>query len=157
VVQWGSWGNRTVASDIDKLLNYIVRHYLVRQDVLTIERDATASDPGDAIVEDQERITRFEEARAGSLEEAFRDGLLRADAARRAGGSAISLDDRKPEDNRQADALVNFLVRSKLATSTARETDAQHYIYTVSIDWEALDRVAREAKTSLPKVLGYGG
>ena len=106
---------------------------------------------------DQERITRFEEARAGSLEEAFRDGLLRADAARRAGGSAISLDDRKPEDNRQADALVNFLVRSKLATSTARETDAQHYIYTVSIDWEALDRVAREAKTSLPKVLGYGG
>lgn len=146
-----------MASDIDKLLNYIVRNYLVRQDVLTIERDATAAEPGDAIVEDQERVTRSEEERAQALEDAFREGLLRADAARRAGGSGISLDDRKPDDNRQADALVNFLVRSKLATSTARETDAQHYIYTVSINWEALERVAREAKTSLPKVLGYGG
>jgi len=151
-----SWGS-VVANETEKLLNHIVRHYLVRQDSLEIERDATASDEAVAIAEDQERMARFEEARAEALSSAFREGLLRADAARRAGGSAISLDDRKPEENQQADALVTFLVRSKLATSTARETDTQHYTYIVSIDWEALNRVAREAKTSLSKILGHSG
>jgi hypothetical protein len=145
-----------VADDTGKLLRYIVRTFLARQEVIEIERDASAVDGGADIVADQQRAIRDEEQRAEELSDAFRSGLQRADAARRAGGNAISLDDRKEEENRQADALIHFLVRSDLASSTTRETDPHRYIYTIAIDWNALDRVAKDARADLSDVFGRG-
>jgi hypothetical protein len=145
-----------VADETEKLLRYIVRTFLARQEVLEIERDAKAEiDAGD-IVADQQRAIRDEEQRAEELGDAFRAGLLRADAARRAGGNAISLDDRKEEENRQADALIHFLVRSDLASSTTRETDPHQYIYTIAVDWDALHRTARDARVDLSDMFGRG-
>ena len=143
-------------NDVEKLMRHIVREYLAPQDAVNIDLDATASDGGDALAQDKERAERAEQYRAERLAEAFRDALRRADAAYRAGGSGISLDDRKDEENLQADALVHFLVRARLATSTARESDEGHYIYMISIDWDALERVAREARANLPSILGSG-
>jgi hypothetical protein len=146
-----------VADDVGKLLRYIGRHYLARQEAIGIELDATAADEAGEIVASQRRAAREEEQRADTLAAAFREGLRRADSARRAGGNAISLDDRKPDQDRQAEALIQFLVRAGLATSTSRETDARHYIYTISVDWTALDRVAREARVDLRDILGRAG
>lgn len=145
-----------MADETEKLLRYIVRAYLARQDVLEIERDATAVDGGADIIADQQRAIRDEEQRADELGDAFRAGLLRADAARRAGGNAISLDDRKEDENRQADALIRFLVRADLASSTTRETDPLQYIYTVAVDWDAFGRVATDARVNLSDMFGRG-
>jgi hypothetical protein len=122
-----------------------------------VDLDAAASDGGEELAEDKERAVRVEELRMARLIGPFHDGLRRAYDARRAGGDAIALDDRNEEENRQADALVNFLVRTRLATSTTRETDENHYIYTISVDWDALERVAGEARADLSNILGAGG
>ena len=146
-----------MADESRKLLRYIVRNVIARQEVVAIETDATAVDRGEELEADLRRVQREEEERAEELADAFRDGLLRAGAAQRAGGNAISLDDRKEVDNRQADALIQFLVRADLASSTTRETERYRYIYMISIDWDALEKVAREAKVDLDEVLGQPG
>lgn len=142
-----------MASDVEKLMRHIIRQYLAREDAIDIDRDATAGETGSAIAEDKQRATKEEETRAQELTRAFQAGLQRADAAHRAGGSAISLDDRKEDEDIQADAMVNFLVRAKLATSNTRETTDRHYIYTISVDWNALRRVAKEARANLESIL----
>ena len=43
-----------------------------------------------------------------------------------------------------------------LASSTTRETDSNHYIYTISVDWEALEEVADQARVKLSNLLGTG-
>lgn len=146
-----------MADDVGKLLRYIVRHYLARQEAIDIEREATAADEAGEIVASQRRAVREEEQRADSLADAFREGLRRSHAAVRAGGNAISLDDRRPDQERQAEALIQFLVRADLATSTSRETDEHRYIYTIAVDWAALDRVAHEARVDLHDLLGRAG
>jgi hypothetical protein len=142
-----------VAGDVDKLLKHIARRVLAPESALEIERDSSAANDATEIVAGQRRVMRDEEHRAEELAGPFRAGLLRADAARRAGGDSISLDDRKQDENLQADALIHFLVRADLATSRARETDQHRYIYTIAIDWEALERVARDARVELSDVL----
>jgi hypothetical protein len=146
-----------VADEVEKLLRHIARRYLAREEALEVERDANAENDAENIAAAQRRIRRDEEQRATSMADDFRAALLRAEAARRAGGNAISLDDRKPDDNRQADALIHFLVRSDLAASTTRETDQHRYIYTIAVDWDALARTAREAKVDLDDFLGRAG
>ncbi len=146
-----------MANDVEKLLRYIVRQFLAREDAVEIDRDASASEPGTSIAQDKQRASQMEQARISRLSDPFREGLRRADDARRAGGNAISLDDRKEDENRQADALVNFLVRTRLATSNTREAGDSHYIYTISIDWEKLDAVAKDARTNLQSILGHSG
>jgi len=146
-----------LANDVQKLLQYIAHNFIARQESIELERDASAAETGSAITADKRRVVKQEEERVDALTDPFRAGLRRADDARRAGGNAISLDDRKPEENEQADALIHFLVRSQLATSTSRETEQHRYIYTIAIDWDELDRVARKAKVNLGAVLGHNG
>ena len=138
-----------MADDAERLLRHIVRRTLAPMGTVDIEIDASAVEGGTEIAAHQERLVRDEEQRATDLADAFRQGLQRAGAAQRAGGNAISLDDRRPEENRQADALIHFLVRSQLATSTTRETEPQRYIYTITVDWPALERIASEARVDL--------
>lgn len=145
-----------MASDIEKLMRHILRQFLARQDEIRVDLEADASDRAEELAEDKERAVRVEELRMARLTGPFHKGLQRAYAARRAGGDAISLDDRDEEENRQADALVNFLVRTRLASSMTRETDDNHYIYTISVDWDALERVAETARVNLANVLGAG-
>ena len=140
--------------DIDRLLKYIVHNYTAREEIKEVEREASAVDD---IVAGRRRALREEEHRAEMLAAPFREGLRRADAARRAGGDAISLDDRDPQDNLIADALVHFLVGPGMATSSTRETEPMHYIYTISIDWDQVAAVARRANVDLDAVINRAG
>jgi hypothetical protein len=137
-----------VADDLNKLLRYIARHYTGPQEARGVERD----DPdisAEHLSHERHRALKEEERRASDLAEAFRAGLTRSHKARLAGGDAISLDDRDPQQNQIADAMVHFLVGPGIATSRTRPTDPQHYIYTIWIDWDRLRKVAREAEIDL--------
>jgi hypothetical protein len=141
-----------VSHDLDRLLKHIVARYTGPEEAKEVERDASSSS-GMEIAAGRERVLRGEAQRADALASAFRDGLRRAHAAYRAGGDAISLDDRNASENRMADALVHFLVVPGIATSTSRETAPLHYIYTISIDWARLEQVACEARVNLHNAL----
>ena len=52
-----------------------------------------------------------------------------------------------------AEALIHTLVRTNLATSHSEETDENHYIYRLAIDWDALRAVAGAAGVDLDKAL----
>ena len=135
--------------DLQRLLRHIVYHVIAHEEAKDIERDATAIDSVTDVAASQRRVFRDEEQRAEDLAVPFRDGLRRAVAAGKAGGNAISLDDRDPAEDRIADALIHYLVGAGLATSTTRETEEHHYIYTIAIDWEKLADVARQANVDL--------
>ena len=137
-----------MADDLNKLLRHIARNYTGPQEIKELERE----DPdisAEQLRHQRERVLRDEERRADELADAFRAGVLQSHEAQLAGGDAISLDDRDPEQNRIADALVHFLVGPGMATSRTRATDPQQYIYTIWIDWPGLRSVAREIQIDL--------
>ena len=70
-----------MADDVEKLLRFIARRYVAREEVLEIERDATAADEGHEIAADQRRAIQIGEQKATEMADAFREGLRRADAA----------------------------------------------------------------------------
>ena len=144
----------SVPDDLDRLLKYIAQQYTGRARAKEVERDAAAEEPDTALAASERKTIAAEERRAESMAADFRDGLQRAIAARRAGGNAISLDDRVPEENRMADALVHFLVGADLADSTTREIVPLHYVYTIAIDWKQLAEVAAAAHVNLDTLLG---
>lgn len=141
-----------MADDISKLVRYIARHYTGPEEAKEVEMD-TPGIPAGELDQEREKVLRAEERRASDLADAFRAGLIQSHKAGLAGGDAISLDDRDPEQNRIADAMVHFLVGTGMATSRTRETAPQHYIYTIWIDWTKLRRVAREARLDLSSII----
>ena len=110
---------------------------------MAIDLDASASDHGSAIDSDKKRAARREAELATELRGAFARGveLVRAGHA--------NFDDRDADQNRQADALIQFLVRADLATSQSVQTESNHYRYHITIDWPKLQSVATEAGIDL--------
>lgn len=139
-----------MADDLRKLLDHIVRTFVVRDELVAIDQEASASDPGAAIESDKRRAVRREFDRADDLAEAFSRGVSRSQSG------LIVLDDRNQEENEIADALIHFLVRTDLATSRAVETEPQHYRYRILINWSKLEEVAREAGIDLEHAVRRG-
>ena len=139
-----------MADDLRKLLDYIVRTYVVRDELVAIDQEASASDGGAAIESDKRRAVRREFDRADDLAEAFGHGVARSQSG------LIVLDDRNQEENEIADALIHFLVRTDLATSRAVETEPQHYRYRILINWPKLEEVARDAGIDLEHAVRRG-
>ena len=133
-----------------KLLDHIVRTYVVRDELVAIDQDASASDRGESIDSDKKRAARREIDRADELANAFSRGLARAQSG------LIVLDDRNADENEIADALIHFLVRQDLATSRAVETEPNHYRYRVLINWKKLQTVAQEAGIDLDQAIRRG-
>jgi hypothetical protein len=142
-----------VANGLDQLLDHIARQYLVRDELRTIDLDASAADPGDQLETEKREAAAREIERTRELRGPFAAGLRRALEARSAGEATLDLDDRVPEQDRMAEALIHTLVRTNLATSHADETDENHYIYRLSIDWDALRAVASDAGVDLDEAL----
>ena len=132
-----------MADDLRKLLDHIVRTYIVRDELISIDQEASASDRGAAIESDKKRAMRRELDRADDLAEAFSRGVGRSNSG------VIVLDDRNQEENQMADALIHFLVRTDLATSRSIETEPNHYRYQIMINWPKLETVARDAGVDL--------
>lgn len=135
-----------MADDLRKLLDHIVRTFLVHDELVSIDLEASASDRGESIDSDKKRAVRREFDRADDLADAFLKGVTRAEAG------LIVLDDRDKSENQIADALIHFLVRSDLATSRAVELEPNHYRYRILIDWPKLESVARDAGIDLNQV-----
>jgi hypothetical protein len=131
-----------------KLLDHIVRQYAVLDELRAVDLDAASSESGAAIESGKKEAARREVERANQLAEAFDRGLALAYRTRE-----LALDDRDPEQNRIADALIFFLVRFDLATSRTEETEPLHYTYHVSVDWDRLGEVARAAGVDLDRLL----
>jgi len=147
-----------VADEMRRLLDHIVDHYVVRDEVKSIELDATPREPGEVIESDKRAAARREAERADELADAFGRGLALAHRRHGLGGSDLRLDDRKPEEDRMADALIRFLVSHDLASSHTEATEPNHYAYHVTIAWDRLGEVARAAGVDLNRALAkYDG
>jgi hypothetical protein len=142
-----------MAEPIRELLNYIVVQYAVQDEQIDIDLNANAAEEGDEIASEKREAARREMARADELAGAFNQGLLAAYRANRAGQNELVLDDRDPEENRMADAMIGFLVSFELAASRSEETEPMHYRYTVTVDWDRLRQVAADAGVDLDRAL----
>ena len=142
-----------MADGIDQLLDHIARQYLVRDGQRTIDLDASAADPGDQLETEKREAAAREIERTRERRGPFEAGLRRALESTSTGEAALALDDRVPEQDRMAEALIHTLVRTTLATSHSEPTDENHYIYRLSIDWDALRKVAGDAGVDLDEAL----
>lgn len=139
-----------MADSIDTLLNHIVRTYTVPDELVDIDLTAQASEDGAEIEAEKRDAQEREMAVANRLRDSFRRGL--AEAYQR-GDDELALDDRDPEQNAVADALIRYLVAFDLAESRTEQTDPQHYIYYVAVTWGRLRDVAASVGIDLDQAL----
>lgn len=142
-----------MADRVRKLLDFVVANYVVRDEQREIDLTAGARESGEVIESDKRQAVTREAMRADELADDFRHGLIAAYEARRAGREEVALDDRRPAEDRMADALIHFLVSYDLATSRTEETDPQHYVYYVAVAWPRLLAVAERAGVDLETAL----
>ena len=138
-----------MANGLERLLIYLAEHEIIGQEQKDVQLTASSREPGEAIAADVELARQRERQRASTLAPAFAEGLRRAYDAQRDGHQGLRLDDRRPDENAMADALIQFLVRPHLATSHTEPTEPNHYAYTIAIDWPHLAQLAAEGGIDL--------
>jgi hypothetical protein len=144
-----------LANESRKLLDYIVGHFVLHDDLVAIDLEASASDRGESIEMDKHEAMLRERSRADDLADAFAEGLARANDSRASGQEELILDDRDPLQNQIADALIQFLVSHHLAASRSETTTEYHYVYYVAIDWDRLTEVAEAAGVDLAQAVRH--
>ena len=138
-------------SRLRQLLTTLVNEYAVPLDEKNAELSNPAADQVGAASPEEAALENDARARARALGEPFEAGLK---AAVRRGGAGLRLQSGDPIQSRIADALIQFLVRPKLASVRTEEPAPGQYVYDVSVDWPALRRVAAEAGINLEEALG---
>jgi hypothetical protein len=146
-------GGAQVANAFDELLEWIVRKLVIPDAQKDVDLNASAEESAEAIASEKEKIAEGAVDRARSLASAFGAGLLLAFEAQAIGKSEIRLDDRDPQQNVIADALITYLVGFDLAESRSEETEPGHYDYYIEVKWDALYRTADGARIDLPAAL----
>ncbi len=142
-----------MAEPFADLLESIVRDYVITDAQKDVDLNASADESAAVIEAEKQHIVTDASDRAKELFPAFRSGLVLAFEAQGVGNTEIRLDDRDPEQNAIADALIMYLVRFDLAESRSEETEPGHYDYFISINWDALYQVAESAEVDLPAAL----
>ncbi len=138
-----------MADGLERLLRAVIEREIVRVEQKNIQMTASAAAPAETVDANQAIELERERQRVSDLGPAFADGLRRAHAAQRSGAGELVLDDRRADENAIADALVQFLVRPQLATSHSEQTEPNHYLYHVTVDWPRLSQLASEAGLDL--------
>lgn len=131
-----------MSREIHQLLSYIVSRYADDDEQRAVERDAGAQVAGAEIEAEKMAAVTRERASADAHADAFSRGLQQAWERSRRGGAELTLDDRDPDENAMASALIRFLVRFDLASSHSREFGDQHYAYVIAVDWDRLGELA---------------
>lgn len=139
------------SDDLDRLLRWIVQHEVIDDGQKDVDLNAPASD--DDLMSAKSEVAAREWERAATLRDPFRRGLVLAAEARDRGEPAIDLDDRDSDQNAVADAMTQLLVPYNLAESRSRETEPMHYVYSVSVNWDALGAVAAQAGADLDRAI----
>jgi len=142
-----------VPDRIRRLLDFVVTTYVVRDGQREVDLSAAAGEPGNLIESDKRQAATRELMLADALADPFREGLIAAYRARRAGRAEVPLDDRRPDEDRMADALIKFLVAYDLASSRTEETEPMHYVYYLGVDWPRLKEVAARAGVDVETAL----
>ena len=142
-----------MADPFADVLDAIVRDYVIVDGQKDVDLNASADESAAVIEAEKQHIASDATERARELLPSFRDGLILAFEAQGVGNPEIRLDDRDPEQNAIADALIMYLVRFELAESRSEETEPGHYDYFVTVAWDALCRVAEAADVDLPAAL----
>jgi hypothetical protein len=142
-----------VADPFAILLESIVRDYVIADAQKDVDLNAPADEPAAVIMDAKQRVVASATERARTLSSSFRDGLVLAFEAQGTGHPEIRLDDRDPEQNAIADALISYLVPFELADSRSEETEPGHYDYFISVRWDDLYRVANTVGVDLPAAL----
>lgn len=135
------------------ILEYIVREYVVDEEVRSIDRDSSTMADGDSLEDEKRDAIRRELDKTRSLEDAFCRGLVMSREHAEAGNNELALDDRKEDEDQIADAMIDLLVSFDLATSRTEETAPQRYVYHLSVDWARLRDVAAAAGVDLDDAL----
>ncbi len=139
-----------VADSIQQLFDAIVTRYAIPNEQKDVDLNASAADDEAA---DKAAVANAEWDRLAPLAAPFQDALMRAYNAAKRGEPSISLDDRQPDQNAMAEALIQLLVAHDLAEATSAETEPMHYVYTITVDWSKLAPVAAEAGVDLDATL----
>ena len=138
-----------MAGSLDQLYQHIVQAFALKDELIDIDLNAKASESGgDLSAAKQEVLTR-EQAISSQLEPYFRSGIAKAHAA---GAGEIALHDQDPIENKEADALIRYLVSFGLASSRSEETPPG-YTYYVSVNWDKLRQVATGANIDFDAAL----
>jgi hypothetical protein len=140
----------SVADPIQQLFDAIVTRLAIPDEQKDVDLNAAPSDDEAA---DKAAVARAELDRSEALAGPFRDGLLMAHAAAARGEPAITLDDRQPDQNAMAEALIQMLVSYDLAEAKTTETEPMHYDYAIKVDWPKLAAVAADAGVDLDAAL----
>jgi hypothetical protein len=142
-----------VANAFATLLASIVRDLVVPDAQKDVDLNAHADESAEAIESAKAHAVEQAEARETTLGPSFETGLILAFEAQGIGHPEIKLDDRNPEENAIADALITYLVGFDLAESRSVETESGHYDYFISVNWDPLYDFANNAGIDLPSAL----
>ncbi len=142
-----------MADPFAALLDFINREYVIIDAQKDVDLNASAEVSAAVIEAQKQRIVTDAVDRAENLRPSFRSGLVLAFEAQGTGHSEIRLDDRDPQQNAIADALITFLAPFDLADSRSEETEPGHYAYYISVNWDPLYGVADAAGVDLPAAL----
>jgi hypothetical protein len=145
-----------VADGVERLLNVLIEREILRLEEKNVELTAGPRVSAETVDANQSIEADRERQRVHDLGGAFAAGLRRAYAAQQHGEGEIALDDRRQDENAMADALVQFLVRPHYATSQTDQSEPNHYIYRITVDWEHLNRLADETGIDLRSILRTG-
>jgi hypothetical protein len=130
-----------MADSLDQLYQHIVQAFATKDDLIDIDLNANASESGGDLGEAKQEAIAREQAVSSQLEPFFRSGIAKALAA---GNAEIALSDQDPTENKEADALIRYLVSYGLATSRSEETPPG-YTYFIVVNWDKLRQVATGA------------
>jgi hypothetical protein len=147
-------GGRILVDDaFSALLDSIIRGYVITDAQKDVDLNAPADEPAAVIEAEKQRAISDAANMAQTLAGPFQQGLILAFEAQGTGHPEIRLDDRDPQQNAIADALITYLVRFDLAESRSEETEPGHYDYFISVNWDALYELAVRAGVDLPAAL----
>ncbi len=142
-----------MADSLDQLYKHIVQAFALKDDLIDIDLNAKASESGGDLSEAKQEAIAREQAVSSQLEPYFRSGVAKAQAA---GNGEIALSDQDPVENKEADALIRYLVSFGLASSRSEETPPG-YTYYVTVNWDKLRQVAAGANIDIDAALANAG
>ncbi len=142
-----------MADDLDKLYDYIVRQYVMKDELIDVDLSASATEEGDAIESEKHQIVVRETDHARQMRESFRAGLSTAWHLEQNGSQELRLSDQDPVENSIADALIRYLVSFGLAGSRTEKVSDAAYTYYISVSWDRLQDISRKIGVDLPQTL----
>ena len=123
---------------------------LVAAEATELELDARARRSMADVLEEQERLEDDQLAEARRELTTFR-GALEDAHTRSGGGSAeVPYDSARPEQDEQADALIQYLVRPDYAEVRTEEPQPGRHVYYIRVHWDSLRSLAEANGQSLP-------